>query len=132
VFDFKRQFPRGKSLALLLWFKALHSRSRLLDHFKKRFCHVRYTGSKHDAPQAAREHRNAFTTEDYALKRFAEQCRCLISKGNSHEVNRLPCCCGFRHYFPAAACRTISRSVFALCAIPVQSTMPPGGKNHKQ
>jgi len=46
--------------------------SRLPDHFKKCVRPMRYTGSRPDAPQAAREYRNAFTTEDYALKRFAE------------------------------------------------------------
>ena len=102
----------------------LHPRSRLLDPFRKRFRHVRHTGSRPDAPQAARENRNALTTEDYAPKRFAEWTFSPISRGDLHEVKRSPCCCGFRHYFPAAACRIISRSVFALCAILVQGSMP--------
>jgi len=46
--------------------------SRLPDHFKKRIRPMCHTGSRPDAPQAAREDQNAFTKEDYTPKRFAE------------------------------------------------------------
>ena len=70
--DFKRRFPRGKSLSFAAVVLDTTSRSRLPDHFKKRVRPMRYTGSRLDASQAAREDRNAFTIEDYAPKRFAE------------------------------------------------------------
>ena len=66
--DFKEQFPRGKSLAFAVMVLDATPRSRLLDHFKKCVRPMRHTGSKPDAPQAAREDRNAFMTEDYAPK----------------------------------------------------------------
>jgi len=55
VFDFKRQFPRGKSLAFAVVVLDTTPRSRLPDHFKKCVRPMRYTGSRLDAPQAARE-----------------------------------------------------------------------------